>query len=169
MAIFHVHVAVIRKSAGGAGGGAYARYVQREAVEHAAQQARYLQRDGRGHEDLVETGHAHLPSWATSATHFFQMADRYERGGAHRPGTVGRAFEIALPRELTAPQRLELAADIRQTFFAGYPQVYGIHNPIDRRDPAHPIESPHMHVLISERRVTDAIERGPDGPTGGNV
>ena len=70
---------------------------------------------------------------------------------------MARTYEIALPRELSAAQRLELAADIRATFFEQYPHVWAVHNPIDRTGAEHP----HMHLMLSERRQVDQILRGP--------
>jgi MobA/MobL family protein len=157
VALYHVHAGVIRKgqSAGGATG--FAQYIAREHPEHATQFARYVHREGWAKEDLVATGAGGLPAWAHSSTHFWLMADRYERGGAHRPRTVARTYEIALPRELSPEARLELAADIRETFFERYPHSWALHNPID----AQGLEHPHMHLMLSERGPDDGIDRGP--------
>src|SRR5262245_55155626 len=118
-----------------------------------------------GREDLVAKGHGALPTWAQDATHFFQVADQQER----KRGCVARTYEIALPRELSPDARLDLAADIRATFFAQYPHAWAIHNPIDPEGGEHP----HMHLMLSERRVTDGVVRGPERyfrqPTGGGV
>jgi hypothetical protein len=156
MALYHVHAAVIAKGTSVGGATGFARYMAREDPDNATQFVRYLDREG-GREDLVAKGYGGMPAWAHSSRHFWQMADRYERGGAQRPGTVARTYEIALPRELSAEARLELAADIRATFFERYPHSWAIHNPID----AQGLEHPHMHLMLSERRVIDGIERGP--------
>jgi hypothetical protein len=103
--------------------------------------------------DLVSKGHEALPPWAENGAHFFLMADRFERKGA----TVARCYEIALPRELSPEARLELAVDLRRTFFAQYPHTWAVHNPIDKRGQEHP----HMHLMLSERRPTDDHERTP--------
>src|SRR5712691_1462105 len=157
MALYHVHAAVIQKgkSIGGATG--FARYIAREEATHAMQAIRYIHRDGWSQEDLVAKGAGGLPRWAQRSTHFWRMADRYERGGVHRPGTVARTYQIVLPRELSPAARRELAADIRETFFARYPHSWAIHNPIDPEGQEHP----HMHLMLSERGPDDGIARGP--------
>src|SRR5215471_2719459 len=134
MALYHVHVDVLRKGGSRGGSSGLAQYVQREAPEKATQYARYVGREAAGKDDLVERGDGGLPSWAQDGTHFFTMADRYER----QNGTVARTVEMALPRELSPEARLDLAADIRASFFEDYPHVYGIHNPIDRQGQEHP-------------------------------
>jgi hypothetical protein len=69
---------------------------------------------------------------------------------------VARTFEIALPRELSPEQRLDLAADLRAAFFDQYPHVWAVHNPIDPDGGEHP----HLHVMLSERR-DDGLPRTP--------
>ena len=129
MALYHVHAEVISKGQTKGGATGFAQYIAREQTDKATQYARYIGRDEEEPDDLVATGAGGLPTWAKDATHFFLMADRYERSGTKRPGTVARTYEIALPRELSPEQRLELAADIRETFFAQYPHAWAIHNP----------------------------------------
>jgi MobA/MobL family len=157
MALFHVHAAVIRKGAKGGSAG-FATYMAREDVSHASQAVRYITRKGREGTDLVSKGYGSLPVWARdNPTYFFAMADRYERGGVKRPGTVARTYEIALPRELSAPAREALAADIRATFFERFPHGWAVHNPRDDQG----FEHPHMHLMFSERRQTDGVQRLP--------
>src|SRR5262245_16360239 len=157
MALFHVYAAVIRKGSGSGGATRFARYIAREDTELASQALRYLDREGRPAEDLVATGAGGMPAWATSSTQFWQAADRCERGGVKRPGTVARSYQITLPRELSPEARLELAADIRAVFFERYPHSWAIHNPLD----AAGHEQPHMHLMLSERGSDDGIERDP--------
>src|SRR5262249_8055051 len=153
MALFHVHADVISKGKTKGGATGFAQYIAREQTDKATQYARYIGRDGTVADDLVAQGSGALPAWAKDAAHFFLMADRYER----QRGTVARTYEMALPRELSPQQRLELAADIRATFFAQYPHAWAIHNPIDPEGGEHP----HMHLMLSERRQVDAVPRGP--------
>ena len=153
MALYHVHVFVISKAQGAGSSAGFAQYIQREGPEHGEAHADYIAREDRATDDLVAKGEMGLPAWARSARHFFAVADERER---HR-GTVARCFEIALPRELSDQARLDVAADIRTTYFEQFPSAWAIHNPIDRKGGEHP----HMHVMLSERRESDGFARGP--------
>ena len=153
MALYHVHVHVIGTGKARVSAAGFSAYLQREDRDQTAQMARYVQREGWSTEDLVAKGEGALPAWAPTATLFFEAADLYERRG----GTVARCFEIALPRELSPDERLELAADLRAAFFDQYPHVWAVHNPIDPDGGEHP----HMHLMLSERREVDGLEREP--------
>lgn len=157
MALYHVYATVIQKGTSLGRAASFAQYIARETPEHATQFVRYIDRV-HGHEDLIDKGEGGLPVWAENSHQFWQMADRYERGGPQRPGTVARTYQITLPRELSPEARLELAADMRATFFERYPHSWAIHNPVN----AQGHENPHMHLMLSERRQEDAQARGPE-------
>ena len=112
MALYHVHVHVIGTGKARVSAAGFSAYLQREDRDQTAQMARYVRREGWSTEDLVAKGEGALPAWAPTATLFFEAADLYER----RDGTVARCFEIALPRELSPDERLDLAADLRAAF-----------------------------------------------------
>jgi MobA/MobL family len=153
MAFYHVRVTVFSKGLRRDGSAGFARYIARARAEHATQSARYIGRESHpGKDDLVLKDQGRLPSWAHSASHFFAMADRYERSNA----TVARCYEIALPRELSPQDRLDLAQDIRCVYFAEFPHAFAVHNPVKGG-----VDYPHLHLMLSERRPTDTIERGP--------
>ncbi|MBJ3187215.1 MobA/MobL family protein, partial [Salmonella enterica subsp. enterica serovar Typhimurium] len=76
----------------------------------AAKHADYVERKEkyRDRQDLEYSGHGNMPEWARdNPSHFWQAADQFERAN----GSTYRELEIALPRELTAEQRLELVQD----------------------------------------------------------
>jgi hypothetical protein len=87
------------------------------------------------------------------------MADRYER----KNGLIARTYEFALPRELSPEGRLELAHDIRATFFAQYPHTWAVHCPEVHtvQGDGRAKEQPHLHVMFSTRRDDVAAERTP--------
>jgi hypothetical protein len=96
-----------------------------------------------------------MPKWAEhNPITFWQAADLYER----KNGSTYREYEIALPREMNAEQRLELVEDFIQSEIGSkYPYQFAIHNPkaMDGND------QPHVHLMFNER-LQDGIERDPE-------
>ena len=97
-----------------------------------------------------------MPEWARdNPSHFWQAADQFERAN----GSTYRELEIALPRELTPEQRLELVQDfVRQEAGERHAWSFAIHNPKASIDGG---EQPHAHIMMSQR-VNDGIERTPE-------
>ena len=128
-----------------------------KAGPHAAYIARegqYANRLERG-EKLEATEAGNMPAWAQSnPLAFWQAADAYER----KNGTTYREMEIALPRELSAAQRIELVREfVRQEIGDRHAYQWAIHVPTA----ADGGEQPHVHLMFSERQ-RDGIERDPD-------
>lgn len=128
-----------------------------KAGPHAAYIARdgqYANRLERG-ERLEATESGNMPAWAEGQPQaFWQAADAFERSN----GTTYREMEIALPRELDAPQRIELAREwVRQEIGDRHAYQWAIHVPTA----ADGGEQPHLHLMFSERQ-RDGIERDPD-------
>ena len=120
--------------------------------------ANYIAREGgyktRQGEKLEATEHGNMPEWAKeNPSLFWQCADQYER----KNGSTYREFEIALPRELSPEQRIELIEDfIDQEIGTKYPYQLAIHNPKAMDG----LEQPHAHLMFNER-LQDGIERDP--------
>ena len=128
-----------------------------KAGPHAAYIARegqYANRLERG-EKLEATEAGNMPAWAQSnPLAFWQAADAYER----KNGTTYREMEIALPRELSAAQRIELVREfVRQEIGDRHAYQWAIHVPTA----ADGGEQPHVHLMFSERQ-RDGIERDPE-------
>lgn len=128
-----------------------------KAGPHAAYIARdgqYANRLERG-ERLEATESGNMPAWAEGQPQaFWQAADAFERSN----GTTYREMEIALPRELDAPQRIELAREwVRQEIGDRHAYQWAIHVPTA----ADGGEQPHLHLMFSERQ-RDGLERDPD-------
>ena len=128
-------------------------------VGKASKHAQYIFREGKYAksdelEDLEFKGHGNMPRWAENNPNFFwQCADEYER----KNGSTYREHEIALPRELTPSQRLELVRDwIEQEIGDKHAYQFAIHNPIALDGG----EQPHVHLMFSDRLIDD-IERDP--------
>ena len=128
-----------------------------KAAAHAAYIAREGKYSGRDrYEDLEATASGNMPEWAAhNAAHFWQAADEHERVN----GSVYREIEVALPRELTPSQRLELVqAFIEQEIGDQHAYQFAIHTPkaaIEKDD------QPHAHIMYSER-IRDGIARDPE-------
>ena len=106
--------------------------------------------------EVIEfTQSGHLPEFSQGkAEVFWDAADRYERSN----GRVCASFVVALPKELSVEQRIELAENFIEEFAGRYqfPYSCAIHN--------HPgafagEEQPHLHFMYSERSIQDGIER----------
>lgn len=128
-----------------------------KAAAHAAYIAREGKYSGRDrYEDLEATASGNMPEWAAhNAAHFWTAADEHERSN----GSVYREIEIALPRELTPGQRLELVqAFIEQELGDKHAYQFAIHTPkaaLEKDD------QPHAHIMYSER-IRDGIARDPE-------
>ena len=128
-----------------------------KAGPHAAYIARegeYAHRREKG-EALEACEAGNLPLWAqANPLEFWRAADAHERAN----GTTYREMEIALPRELSAAQRVELVrAFVTQELGERHAYQWAIHNP----QAADGGEQPHAHLMFSERQ-RDGIERDPE-------
>jgi hypothetical protein len=128
-----------------------------KAQPHAA----YIAREGKykgstRYEDLEATDYGNMPTWAEhNPAEFWQAADENERAN----GSTYRELEIALPRELTPKQRLELVQDfIAQELGENHAYQFAIHTPKAALEKG---EQPHAHIMYSER-IRDGIERDPE-------
>lgn len=125
----------------------------------ASAHAHYVGRDDRYQRqkdsDLEYSESGNMPVWAEQIPNiFWRTADLFER----KNGSTYREYEIALPRELTPEQRIELMQDfIAQEIGKKYPYQLAIHNPkaMDGE------EQPHAHLMFNER-IRDGIERDPE-------
>jgi hypothetical protein len=140
MASFHCSV----KSGKSGTGGEHADYIEREG--------KYATKEK---DDLEHRESGNLPEWAENSRDFWHTADANERAN----GAVYREFEIALPRELTKAQRLELVHEfIAQEIGDKHAYTFAIHNPKAALDDD---EQPHAHIMYSERTL-DGIARPAD-------
>ena len=127
----------------------------------AGPHASYISREGkyektRSNEKLEHVEHANMPSWAEqNPAQFWQAADQHERAN----GATYREIEIALPREMTPEQRVELVRDmVGQELGDKHAYTWAIHNPPASLEGG---EQPHAHIMYSERTI-DGIDRDPE-------
>jgi hypothetical protein len=117
----------------------------------AAGHAQYIARDGqyqrRGGVELVE--HGNMPEFAQDDPHsFWVAADAYERAN----GRTYTELQLALPRELSSEDRNELAREAtRELLGDRFAYTLAVHNPLAKDN----IDQPHLHLMFSERAVTD--------------
>ena len=146
MASYHCTV----KTGGKGRAAKHADYIEREG--------QYAQTPGRESklEDLEHKASGNMPAWAEhDASVFWQAADEHERSN----GATYREIEVALPRELTPAQRVELVEDfVKQQIGERHPFTYAIHIPKAAIEKG---EQPHAHIMYSERTL-DGIARDPD-------
>ena len=141
MASFHCQV----KFGARGKGGPHASYISREG--------KYARSRSREKLEHVESGN--MPEWAAGEpTLFWRAADEYERAN----GSTYREYELALPREMTPAQRVELVRDmVAQQLGGKHVYTWAIHNPPAALEGK---EQPHAHVMYSERML-DGIARDP--------
>jgi hypothetical protein len=105
--------------------------------------------------EFVKSGN--MPSFAEGKpAEFWQAADVYERSN----GRTCSSLVVALPKELSKAQRIELAEQFIAEFADRYryPFTCAIHN---HAGSIAGMEQPHLHFMYSERHV-DGIERTPE-------
>lgn len=101
-------------------------------------------------EDVVEVIHANMPC-GVDAMAFWSAADQHERANGRPYSEV----EVALPRELTREQQLELANNYARELMKGsHPYSLSIHS----KTAADGGENVHIHLMFSERK-NDGIDR----------
>lgn len=122
-------------------------------AEYISREGKYAQRLNQG-EKLEATESGNMPAWARhDPLEFWKAADQHER----KNGSVYREHEIALPRELTPAQRVELVREwVRQELGERHAYTWAIHN----KTALDGGEQPHVHLMYSER-TNDGIERDP--------
>ena len=127
----------------------------------AGPHASYISREGkyentRSNEKLEHVESGHMPKWAEKdPAQFWQAADQHERAN----GATYREIEVALPREMTPEQRVELVRDmVGQELGGKHAYTWAIHNPVASLEGG---EQPHAHIMYSERTI-DGIDRDPE-------
>lgn len=105
--------------------------------------------------EFIQSGN--MPNFAKNQPQeFWEAADIYERSN----GRICSSLVIALPKELSCLQRIELAQQFIEEFVDRYhfPYSCAIHNHLGSLGGQ---EQPHLHLMYSERHVDD-IERTPE-------
>ncbi len=148
MAIFHLSVKTISRSAGRSATAAIA-YRSGEKVmdERTGLVHDYTRRRGVEHTEIFLPENA--PAWASQREQLWNAAELAEK---RKNSTVAREFEVALPAELNREQRLELVREFARDLVQrhGMAVDVAIHEPGKEGDH----RNHHAHILCSTRRVT---------------
>ncbi|WAJ31641.1 Ti-type conjugative transfer relaxase TraA [Antarcticirhabdus aurantiaca] len=117
------------------------------------------ERDGITHDYTAKQGVEHaeivLPEgvnadWARDRSDLWNAAEFAEK---RKDARVAREFEVALPHELSAEQRLEAAREMAQELADRYGAAvdFAIHAPHEASD----VRNHHAHILMTTRQVTE--------------
>jgi hypothetical protein len=135
-----------------------AQYMTREGVYAPAQhQVDYLTRDTAEvltRDDLIHKEVGNLPPWAgESAIIFFAASWEYERAN----GRYATTFEMALPRELSRQQQLQLTRDFVDIHCHDKPYLWVMHEPSASDGGV----QPHIHLMFSDRKLDGIAREAP--------
>jgi ATP-dependent exoDNAse (exonuclease V) alpha subunit len=152
VAIFQLHISAVQRSLG------------RRATAAAAYRAGERIRDERSgewhdHSRRCDVAHTEIflpaqfdgipPNWARSRAKLWNAAEQAEN---RRNSRVAREFQVTLPHELSAAQRLSLARAFSQEIANRYKVAVdlAVHDPRPDADPRHF----HAHLLTTTREIT---------------
>lgn len=147
MAIYHLSIKTISRSAGRSATAAAAyRAGAKITDERTGEIHDYTRKSGVQSADLILPENA--PEWAHDRE---QLWNAVEQAETRKNSTVAREFEIALPDELSAAERLRLSHDFARELVArhGCAADVAIHAPSNGGDD----RNHHAHILLSTRRL----------------
>lgn len=150
MAIFHLSVKTVSRSAGRSATAAAAYRAGCSITDaHTGEVHDYSRKGGVLSADLILP--ANSPEWASDRSALWNAAEQAE---TRKNSTVAREFEIALPDELSAEERRNLAIDFAREIVDRHGCVadVALHHPGKEGDN----RNWHAHILCSTRRLTDA-------------
>ena len=148
MAIYHLSVKTISRSAGRSATAAAAYRAGVEiADERTGEVHDYRRKGGVDSAELVLPAGA--PEWAADRAALWNAAEQAE---TRKNSTVAREFEIALPAELSPDERQRLALDFARELVErhGCAADVAIHAPGKGGDH----QNHHAHILLTTRRLT---------------
>lgn len=151
MAIFHLSVKTISRSAGRSATAAAAYRAGAKITDERTGEIHDYTRKG-GVESAAVILPDNAPEWARDRAQLWNAAEQAEK---RKNSTVAREFEIALPAELSPAEREKLAHDFTRELVNrhGMAADVAIHAPGKEGDN----RNHHAHILLTTRRL------GPDG------
>ena len=151
MAIYHLSVKTISRSAGRSATAAAAYRAGCQITDERTGEIHDYRRKG-GVESAALILPDNAPEWARARAQLWNAAEQAEK---RKNSTVAREFEVALPAELDAAKRQELAHAFARELVKrhGCAADVAIHAPSKESDD----RNHHAHILLTTRRL------GPDG------
>ena len=153
MAIYHCSVSVISRK--GRSVCAAAAYCAAEKIkdERTGITHDFTHKGGVLYSEIIAP--AGSPVWATNRAELWNHAEqREEKSTRHAIATTAREFRLALPHELNSGERITLTRAFGQYLVNNYGVAvdFSIHAPDKEGDD----RNFHVHMLISDRSLTDA-------------
>src|SRR5665213_2004481 len=154
MAIYHLQIKSISRSAGRSATGAAAyRAGERIRDERTGVLYNYSSRRDVSYKEIVlpRRSATHQLEWAKDRAALWNAAERAE---TRRNSRVAREYEVALPPELSAAQRVQLALAFSRELADRHDVVVdlAVHEPRPAGDP----RNYHAHLLTTTREISDA-------------
>jgi ATP-dependent exoDNAse (exonuclease V) alpha subunit len=154
VAICHFDIRSISRGAGRSAIAAAAyRAGERLRDERTGLLHNYSRREDVIHKEILLPGHLRGAdgAWATDRANLWNAAERAER---QRNSRVAREYQVALPAELDAERRLQLARTFAQELAERHNVAVdlAVHAPRPEGDP----RNHHAHLLVTTREVTAA-------------
>ena len=151
MAIFHLSVKIISRSKG------------QSAIASAAYRSgdklhdeRYDENQDYTNKRFIEHSEIQLPENAPQK--YLDRATLWnsvEKAEKAKNAQLAREVELALPRELSAEQRIKLVHDYVQKSFVNQGMIadWSIHNPQPDKDNPNKPANPHAHIMLTMRSL----------------
>ena len=150
MAIYHLSAKVIGRAAGRSSVAAAAYRSgerlrdERQDVEHD-----YTRKGGVVHAEIMAPANA--PAWMRDRTRLWNAVEAVER---RRDSQLAREIEVALPRELSPPERLELVRGFVERQFVARGMIADV--AVHERAARDGQSQPHAHMMLTMRELTGA-------------
>lgn len=151
MAIYRFSAQMISRSAGRSSVAASAYRSGSELIDQRTGTVHdYRRKGGVVHSEIIAPDAA--PQWATERARLWNEVETTEK---RKDAQLARDVELALPRELTTVQQVELVREFVQEQFVNDGMVadVAIHDPLASDGQ----RQPHAHVMLTTRQI------GPDG------
>lgn len=154
MAIYHCSVSVISRSAGRSSCAAAAYRAGEKITDvRTGLTHDFTRKGGVMYSEILAP--AGSPVWATNRAELWNHAEQREEKSTRRAtATTAREFRLALPHELNLDEQITLTRAFGQYLVNNYGVAvdFSIHAPDKEGDD----RNFHAHVLITDRRITDA-------------